>query len=386
MHPTRSMLMPFVRTLSNLMHEPGDNILALLTEAFNGYGGIAQYNCDLMSEVAELPSVNRLEILPRLSEKQGVLRKGKLVQKRAIHNKRLYALHAMVRTIATRPRMIFCGHLFHAPLAAILSKLSGALLVNQLHGTEVWGSLSSELVDALEKSDRILCVSEHTKSVLLSSLSFPEEKILVVPNRVRSSFSPQDRQTSRRHFGVGANPVVLTVGRLDDRGGYKGHDRVLTLMAPLRDRGLVFDYLIVGEGDDRSRLEALAKEQGVMGSVHFLGRVPDEDLPGLYSAADLFALPSTGEGFGIVFIEATACGTPAIGLNVGGASEALCQGELGETVSSGEFAQRFESALVRSLQRTDEDRAKLSALTHTKFGAEVFRDRVETAFEFESSD
>ena len=292
-------------------------------------------------------------------------------------------MRAAVRTVAIRPDLIFCGHLFHAPLAALLSRFSGARLVNQLHGTEVWGAMPERLVDALERSDRILCVSEHTKSALLDKISYPPEKILVVPNRVRDAFAPQDRQVARQRVGVGANPVVLTVGRLDDRGGYKGHDRILALIGPLREKGISFDYLISGEGDDRARLEAIARSLGVADSVRFLGRVPNEDLPYLYSAADLFALPSAGEGFGIVFIESTACGTPVIGMDVGGTKEAMNYGELGEAVSPEDFAMRFESALRRSLEQNDQARARLSKLTHDRFGAAVFQQRVAEALRFE---
>lgn len=163
---------------------------------------------------------------------------------------------------------------------------------------------------------------------------------------------PGDRQAARRLFGIGKELVVLTVARLDDRNGYKGHDKVIRLMPELERRGLPFTYLIAGTGSDRERLSALAIEYGVSDRVRFLGMVADEDLPDLYRAADLFALPSTGEGFGIAFIESMACGTPAIGLSIGGSPDALADGELGTCAGINAFPQEFLKALksCRSVQ------------------------------------
>src|SRR5690606_18991980 len=113
--------------------------------------------------------------------------------------------------------------------------------------------------------------------------------------------------------------VIVSVGRLDRRERYKGQDRVIAALPELAAAGLDPLYLVAGSGDDQPRLEALAAAGGVAHRTRFLGKVPAADLPDLYRAADVFALPSTGEGFGIVFLEAMACGAPAVGLAAGGA-------------------------------------------------------------------
>jgi phosphatidylinositol alpha-1,6-mannosyltransferase len=86
---------------------------------------------------------------------------------------------------------------------------------------------------------------------------------------------------------------------------------------------------VVGDGDDRARLEALAREQGVATRVVFTGHVAHEELPDYYRLADAFVMPSSGEGFGIVYLEAAACGLPVLGSRAAGAVDALADGAIG---------------------------------------------------------
>jgi len=164
----------------------------------------------------------------------------------------------------------------------------------------------------------------------------------------------------------------LTVARLDGRDGYKGHDKIIPQVAQLRAQGANVCYLVAGVGEDQGRLEALALSLGIPDHVRFLGKVPHADLPDLYRAADLFALPSTGEGFGIAFLEAMACGTPAIGLAVGGAPDALGDGELGLCVPEDEFP----AALARALQTGRPGAAMLAPVVQERFGFPTFQRRV----------
>ena len=116
--------------------------------------------------------------------------------------------------------------------------------------------------------------------------------------------------------------MLLTVGRMDSRERYKGHDLVIAALPALVAKGHDVAYVIIGDGDDRARLENLARDTGMSERVHFLGAVEPERLVEAYRMADLFVMPSTGEGFGIAFLEAMACGTPALGL--GGRRRARC--------------------------------------------------------------
>jgi len=122
---------------------------------------------------------------------------------------------------------------------------------------------------------------------------------------------------------------LLTVARLDPGERYKGYDTVIRALPALTGQFAGVRYLLVGAGADRSRVERLAGELGVSESVTFCGFVEDDQLAAYYRLADVFVMPSKGEGFGIVFLESMACGTPVVGGNQDGTRDALVDGALG---------------------------------------------------------
>lgn len=353
-------------------------VLALVTDAFGGYGGIAQYNRDFLSALGASESIDTVEILPRLAPGEREPIPGKLVQRAPVYNKFKYAITTISMLQRTKPTIIFCGHLHHARLAELASNISGASLVSQLHGTEIWGAVPSKLLRSMEASRLALCVSRDTRAKLLSKTNLPPERAVVLNNTFDRSFAPGDRQAARAKFKVSIDQFVIsTVARMDIMGGYKGHDKIIPLLPELASKGKNVMYLIAGVGEDRTRLETLAKKFGVGDRVRFLGKVPAADLPDLYRASDLFALPSTGEGFGIVYLEAMACGTPAVGLSVGGAPDALCGGiSRGFCVHPDEFS-RCLLELVLSARRL-EPREVLEL--NNAYGQDVFRSRTEKLF------
>jgi glycosyltransferase involved in cell wall biosynthesis len=143
-----------------------------------------------------------------------------------------------------------------------------------------------------------------------------------------STMDPARRALARHAFGFDRDEVVLlTVGRMDSSERYKGHDQVLDALPGLLESNAGLRYLVAGEGDDRNRLTRLAKELGVSDRVTFAGY--REDLADCYAACDIYVMPSTQEGFGIVFLEALASGRPVVAGGIDGSIEALCWGELG---------------------------------------------------------
>lgn len=171
---------------------------------------------------------------------------------------------------------------------------------------------------AIGRCDHVLVASEFMRGQLRAHHpGIPEGKVSILPGAVDlKTFSPgEGRGRERARFGIGPGPAVLTVRRLVPRMGID-----LLLRAAARVPGL--QVVVGGDGPLRGELEALAASLKV--PAKFVGYVPDGDLPALYRSADLFALPTRAlEGFGLVAIEAMACGTPALGTPVGAIPEVL---------------------------------------------------------------
>jgi len=133
--------------------------------------------------------------------------------------------------------------------------------------------------------------------------------------------------------------VILTVGRWLASERYKGMDTLITALPKLLTRWPELQLVAVGDGDDRNWLEDLAEECGVNMHVHFLSGLSYAQLAACYSACEIFALPSRGEGFGLVYLEAMACGKPVIGGAHGGAPEVIEDGKTGYLVQHGDAVQ-----------------------------------------------
>ncbi|MEO0451724.1 MAG: glycosyltransferase family 4 protein [Pseudomonadota bacterium] len=350
-------------------------ILALATDAFGGYGGIAQYNRDLLCAIAQNDQVERIDVKVRVGDQTSETPIDKLEQSKPVMSRLKYTMQALSSALRKRPTLILNLHLYHSSLSKMIAKITGAKLISQLHGTEIWGDVSERHLKALSASDLVLCVSRDTEEKLLQKAPALTGKTSILPNTVQDQFRVGDKQEARQKFGLGNEKVILTVARLDTRNGYKGHDKIISMLPELCEvhQGNL-QYLIAGTGEDRRRLEALAQDLNVERHVKFLGRVDDEDLPDLYRAADVFAMPSTGEGFGIVYLEAMASGTPAIGLNVGGARDAFDDGQIGHCVSP----EDFEATLKRVLSEPPPLPNELSQQVRARFGKDAFQAQVST--------
>lgn len=349
--------------------------LALLTDAFGGRGGIAQYNRDLAIALSGVAGLDDLDILPRHAPDRFGGLPPKATQRRPCPGRLRYAWEALRIALARKPALVFCGHLFMAPLAAFIARCIGARLVVQVHGIEAWTRPGRLQRWGVEAADLILTVSRDTRARVLEWAAVPPERVRVIPNTVADHFTPGDSTACRRRLGLEGAYVLLTVARLAAAERYKGHDRIIRLLRRLPAGGRRVIYLIAGDGDDRPRLEALAAAEGVAPQVRFLGHAPQAELPELYRAADLFVLPSTGEGFGIVLLEAMACGSPAIGLAAGGAVDALADGALGVAAEASELAAAMTSAMLRPCSDVD-----LPRRVRARFGREAFERRIACAF------
>ena len=348
-------------------------VLALVTDAFGGHGGIAQYNRDFITALSACDRVSHVEVLPRLTVAAVGGLPPKVEQKKAVQSRLKYSLAAIRAAASGQHDVVFCGHLYMAPLGLLAARRAKAQLIVQLHGREAWPPPSRSQRSAMEAADLVLAVSRYTRSAILASCRIEPEQAVVLPNTVRSLFSPGDASAFRSARGLEGKPMLLTVGRLDPVDSYKGHDRIIRLLPKLRSKIPELVYVIAGDGEDRQRLAGLAEELHVHEAVHFLGAVGLDMLQEAYRAADLFVMPSTQEGFGIVYLEAMASGTPALGLDVGGAPDSLVDGELGVMCSE----EQLEAAIVSALRAPVLKGPELALRTVERFGPSAFQAAVE---------
>jgi glycosyltransferase involved in cell wall biosynthesis len=199
---------------------------------------------------------------------------------------------------------------------------------------------------SIQRADRILADSESTRRDVLEVYKVPPEKVFVLYSGVDDQFFPvTDPILTRRtldHYGLGGLPYILSVGTIQPR---KNYDRLVEAVQRLHQPDL---HLVIagGKGWLDSPLYARVKELGMKERVHFLGYVPDQDLPVLYSSARIFAFPSLYEGFGLPPLEAMACGAPVVCSNRSSLPEVVGDaGVLVDPYDVDEIAKGLQSAL-----------------------------------------
>ena len=207
-----------------------------------------------------------------------------------------------------------------------------------VHGEETRTSATSRELTwmtrrAFGDAKYLVANSHNTARILQEEWGVSPSRIRVLhPGVDASRFVPAAASEQvRRGLGWHGRSVVLTVGRLQIR---KGHDMLIRALPKIRQRVPDVLYALVGDGEERGRLEALVDELGVKGNVQFLGELADDQLVECYQQCDVFALPNREvngdfEGFGMVLVEAQACGKPVIAGASGGTDETMDVGKTG---------------------------------------------------------
>jgi phosphatidylinositol alpha-1,6-mannosyltransferase len=226
------------------------------------------------------------------------------------------------------------------------------------HGIEVWEPLSMGRRRALCRADRVLAPSSYTIQKLIEVQGVAAQKAVrlpwpLSPNLLRLAESPEKLRVPD---GFPAGRIILTVGRWVSNERYKGADALIRSIPGLLQAMPDLQFVAIGAGDDLPRLRALASEQGIAGRAHFFENLPPEKIAACYAASEIFALPSTGEGFGLVFLEAMAFGKPVIGVAAGGATDVVENGVNGVLLPSqdpGALANAIEHLLGGAALRTE---------------------------------
>jgi glycosyltransferase involved in cell wall biosynthesis len=310
----------------------------LLTDGFGGQGGIAKFNREFLRALDSCGVVERVYAFPRLIPRpiEETIPETVVYDRGAARGRIAFifrlAAHALRRN---RADLVICGHLYLLPAAWILARVWGARLALIVHGLEAWQPTRDPWTNRLAGSiDGFIAVSQFSADKFIAWSKVPTDRAFILPNCVDlEQFQPQHRDERLvERYGLQSSKVILTMGRLAAAERSKGFDEVIELMPRLLRRFPTLKYLIIGDGDDRPRLEMKIKRLGLSEKVIFAGHVSEAEKVAHYNLAHVYVMPSVGEGFGIVLIEAAACGVPIIGSQVDGSREALLNGRLGRLV------------------------------------------------------
>jgi phosphatidyl-myo-inositol dimannoside synthase len=321
----------------------------LLTDAFGSIGGISRFNRDFLEALNNCPSADRVIALPRvIPEPIGEpIPESVIFDRRSARGKLAFAVRAFrpsLRGVAVG--LVICAHLNLLPLAWLTARLHRARLALIIHGIEAWAPSRHILSNLLAGHiDALVAVSQFSARRFLQWSRLPPDRAFILPNCVdlrRFKPAPRSQELINR-YGLQSAKVILTLGRLASEERCKGFDEVIEIMPRLLQRFPEVRYLIAGEGPDRARLEAKANGLGLAGKVIFAGRIAESEKIPHYNLADAYVMPSSGEGFGIVLIEAAACGLPVIGSSADGSRDALLNGQLGRLVDPASPDELFEA-------------------------------------------
>jgi len=316
----------------------GKRVLVLTTDAFGGYGGIALYNRDLLRALCSLPDCSEVVAVPRaipgaINEMQP---ENLSYVTTGLGSKARYLI-AVLRVLCQNAnfRFVVCGHINLLPVAHLVGMLLKRPVLLFVYGIDVWYPTKSKIINRLVKNvTHFVSISDITKDRFVEWAKLDQEKGSIIPNAIHmEKYGVGEKNNALlRQYGLSDRTVLMTLGRLSSGERYKGIDEVIELLPKLLQEVPNIIYLVVGSGDDRGRLEQKAISLGVGERVVFTGFISESKKSDYYHLADVYVMPSYGEGFGFVFLEALACGIPVVASKLDGGREAVRQGMMGTLV------------------------------------------------------
>lgn len=355
----------------------------LMLTAFSSTGGIEKFNKALMKALVELQERHRYTVSFAAMHDRGV--DTDYVPARNFQpffGKRIrFVLFTFLQSLRCDHLMI--GHL-NLAVVGVLFKLfrPGKKLTVICHGLEVFEPVSGLKKQLLQKADHILAVSAFTKKKLIDLQGVPAERISIFPNTLDPGFQLPAVFSKpaflKNRYGIEEREwVIFTLTRLNSNEGYKGYDKVISVLPHLIKKGIPCKYILAGKADavEERRIRDLIAANNMQEYVICTGFLANEEITDHYLLADVFVMPSKGEGFGIVYLEAMACGLPVIAGNKDGSVDALKQGELGTLVNP-DSLDEIEQAITNQYGHQPKKQALQQALLQ-EFGFEQYKKRVE---------
>ena len=287
---------------------------------------------------------------------------------------------------ARKYNTIFIGHINLAILVVLIRFFyPKKKIILFAHGIEVWDLQKGLKARALKKLTSIWAVSTFTKNELCKNNDLDCRKVQVFPNTIDPFFEANIEHAIDWDLLLPYNlnhshTIIFTLTRLKATEMYKGYDKIIAALPNLIKLYPNLKYVLAGKYDKQEyhRIKELASYYNVTYHVEILGYVASEVLINLYKAAQLFTMPSSGEGFGIVFLEAMAMGLPVIAGNADGSVDALDHGRLGRLVNPHDI-QGITTVLKEQLEAGKGsiiEQQLLQTQVYALFGFEQFKKRL----------
>ncbi|RYZ38072.1 MAG: glycosyltransferase family 1 protein [Sphingobacteriales bacterium] len=254
-----------------------------------------------------------------------------------------------------------------------------ANLILMAHGIEIWNDISASKSKMLGAVDQIWAVSNYTRSKVMQSHGIAPKKISVL-NNCLDPFLPQARNIAvpaslYQRYGIREHHKILfTLTRLSSKEKYKGYDDVVAALAALKDPDI--KYILAGKADaaETAAMQQKINAAGLQEQVLLAGFIPDAELAAHFKMSHCYIMPSSKEGFGIVFIEAMFYGLPVIGGNADGTMDALKNGELGTVVEPGNV--NAIKAAVQKVLASSKNHMPNHTMLMQHFGYDVYKERM----------
>lgn len=347
------------------------NILYLATDAFGANGGIAQSNQDLLRGLSKIEDIECINLVTKcgLSIGSPGIDKVKALNVRKVSTFGFVWL--AIRSAMGGSNVIICGHMNYLYLGVFLKICTNSKLALMAHGIEVWRG-NKKKAFFTSWVDSIWHVSFFTKKQMSKWLTLHESQYTWLPNLIDlEEYKKRPKNMAiQKKYGLENKKVLLTISRLSSTERYKGHDELISVMPRLISLYPDIRYLIVGDGDDRVRLKYRVNQLGIQDYVVFSGYVSQEEKLDIYAISNLFVMVGTGEGFGLVYLESLACGTPVVGSVLDASREVLLDGKIGELANPKDLDSIVE-AVTKALINPTREYPELIEFSWPKYLARV---------------
>ncbi len=371
--------------LGNKVNQKTNHVFVFL-EIFAHEGGIQSYIKDIFRAYLGVSQAYKAEVFllrdspDRLNPFEDENLKFHYFKNQSPYLGRLQMAAALLKCLLqSRPQQVFCGHINLAMLVQTLCQPLGIPYTVLTYGKEVWEPLKNQERRALTSASGIWAISRYSRDRACVANGLNPKIVQMMPCAIDGDkFTPGSKEPELvQKYGLAGTKVLMTVARLWSGDIYKGVDVTIRALPQVAQVFPEVKYLVIGRGDDQPRLAKLAKDLGVSDRVVFAGFVATEELMEHYRLADAYIMPSQ-EGFGIVYLEAMACGVPVLSGDDDGSADPLQDGKLGWRVPH-RSPDAVATACIEMLQGDDQrcDGEWLREQAIALFGIDAFQQHLQ---------